>query len=154
MRRMRLQTDTEPEIWRSFHASRAKSVRGCANSLFAAVPARPPIGSNAAVRNRAILVPALLLIPFPFFLPPFFRWRSALRILRPQEAITSSKLPTLLTTMEASRYDVHKIFGFLTPPCPHLDLIYITKFTQPHLQFPLFHDPLPPPKETSYTEAP
>ena len=50
MRRMRLQrasqTDTEPEIWRSFHASRAKSVRGCANSLFAAVPQRGGSAGN------------------------------------------------------------------------------------------------------------
>ena len=36
----------------------------------------------------------------------------------------------------ASIYDVRKIFGILDPsPCPHLGLIYNTKFTQP----PLLH---------------
>ena len=29
------------------------------------------------------------------------------------------------------------------PPCPHLDLIYATKLTQPPLLRPPFHDPLP-----------
>ena len=35
---------------------------------------------------------------------------------------------------------------FLTPspPCLHLELIYILKFMQPPLLRPLFHDPLPP----------
>ena len=38
--------------------------------------------------------------------------------------------------------EVRKILGFLTPstPCPHLDLIYTTKFTRPPLLRPLFHD--------------
>ena len=37
----------------------------------------------------------------------------------------------------ASIYDVRKIFGILDPlpPCPHLGLIYSTKFTKP----PLLH---------------
>ena len=43
----------------------------------------------------------------------------------------------------ASRYDVRKHFGYFDslPPCPHLDLIYTKKFTQP-------------PMRTSYLEAP
>ena len=46
-----------------------------------------------------------------------------------------------------------KISDFLTPspPCPHMELIHTIKFTQPHL---LFHDRHPPPKRTSYMEAP
>ena len=40
-------------------------------------------------------------------------------------------------------------------PCPHLDLSYTIKFTQPFLRL-LFHDPLPlpPPMHTSYLETP
>ena len=36
-----------------------------------------------------------------------------------------------------------KFLGFWppSPPCPHLDLIYTIKFTQPLLLHPLFHDP-------------
>ena len=33
---------------------------------------------------------------------------------------------------------------WLPPPCPHLDLIYTIKFTQPPLLCLLFHDPPPP----------
>ena len=36
----------------------------------------------------------------------------------------------------------------------HLEVIYFTKFTQPPLQGPLFHDPLSPLMQTSYLEAP
>ena len=38
-----------------------------------------------------------------------------------------------LTTRGASRYDIRKFFGFFDPfpPCPHLELIYTIKFTQP-----------------------
>ena len=45
----------------------------------------------------------------------------------------------------ASRYDARNIFGFIDPltPCPHLNLIYTTKYTQPPLLCPLFEDPLP-----------
>ena len=36
-----------------------------------------------------------------------------------------------------------KLLDFLPPPpCPHLELIYTTKFTQPPIPCPLFHDPL------------
>ena len=36
------------------------------------------------------------------------------------------------------------MFGFFhpLPPCPHLELIHTTKFTQPPLQHPLFQDSL------------
>ena len=34
------------------------------------------------------------------------------------------------------------LFLTTSPPCLHLDLIYITKFTQPPSLCPLFHDPL------------
>ena len=56
----------------------------------------------------------------------------------------------------ASRYDIHKIFGFFDPlsPCLNLELINIIKFTQSPFLCPLFHDPLPPPMRTSYLEAP
>ena len=49
-----------------------------------------------------------------------------------------------------------KILDFFTPgplpPWPHLDLIH-TK-TQPPSLPPLFHEPPPPPMQTSYLEAP
>ena len=49
-----------------------------------------------------------------------------------------------------------KISKFLTPfhPCPHLNLIYSIKFTQPPLLHLLFHDHPPPLMRTSYLEAP
>ena len=49
-----------------------------------------------------------------------------------------------------------KFSDFLTPspPCPHLDLIYTIKFTQPPLLRTLIHDPLPPPMRTYLMDAP
>ena len=49
----------------------------------------------------------------------------------------SSRLETSFSHLGPSIYDVRKILGFfdLLPPCPHLGLIYSTKFTQP----PLLH---------------
>ena len=56
----------------------------------------------------------------------------------------------------SSIYDIPNISGFfdLLPLCPHLELIYMIKLSQPPLLRPLFHDPLPPLMRTSYLEAP
>ena len=43
-------------------------------------------------------------------------------------------------------------FSTLFPLCPHLELIYIIKFTQPPLLCTLFHDP--PPMQTYFMDAP
>ena len=53
----------------------------------------------------------------------------------------------------SSLNDVHKNFGFfdILPPCPHLDLIYALKFTQPPFLRPHFHDP--PPMRTSHLKT-
>ena len=56
--------------------------------------------------------------------------------------------------MGASINDVHKMFGFFDPPCPHFELIYCIKFTQSPLLCPLFHEPPPPLMRTSYLDAP
>ena len=59
-------------------------------------------------------------------------------------------------TEGASINDIRKNFVYFLPPppCPHLELIYGIKFTQPTLPCPFFHDPLPPLMQTSYLEAP
>ena len=59
----------------------------------------------------------------------FAEWDSQNLLARGEADDTADK--------EASIYDVRKIVGILDPPppCPHLGLIYSTKFMQP----PLLH---------------
>ena len=50
--------------------------------------------------------------------------------------------------------DIHKIHPDPLLPFPLLDPIYTIQFTRPPFLRPLFHDPSPPLKWTSYLEAP